>query len=250
MYRKSESGQVGLVILLTMVVLMTIGISVAARSVSELKLSRQEEETSRAFDVAETGIEEALGDLDSIAAGLEIGQTHTDTSEIGSTSLSYSVTKLNSLEARVEAGQTIDINVAGADATNTLQIEWALDQACPNAPAIEVTIFNDSGGTIGVRRQGYTKCGRGDNFTLVGSGSQLVNMQAGDRLVRIKPLYVYSMMRVTGVGNWLPEQSYLVSSLGQNTIGRETRVVEVNRSLPAAPSVFDYALFSGSSITK
>jgi Tfp pilus assembly protein PilX len=257
MNTRSQSGQVGLIVLLIMVVMMTISVSVASRSVSELRIARQEEDSSRAFDVAETGIEEALGELNSIAGTLAVGDTHTGSSDIGGTNLSYSVTKLNSLEARVESGQSVEINVAGVSAGAILNVEWSQNQSCPTAPAIEVAIYNEVGGVTQVRREAYTVCDRADGFTLNsitgtdGYGAKVaLAMQAGDTIVRLKPLYAHSMIRVISEGNWLPEQSFVIASVGQNTVGKETRAVEVTRSLPAAPSVFDYVLFSGGTLTK
>jgi len=57
---KGQRGQVGLVVLLVTVVLLTVGVSVASRSVTELQLSRQEQESTRALNLAESGIENLL----------------------------------------------------------------------------------------------------------------------------------------------------------------------------------------------
>ena len=60
MKRSREAGQAGLIVMLVMVVLLTLGVSIATRSTQDVTQSRQEEETSRVFDAAEAGIEEAL----------------------------------------------------------------------------------------------------------------------------------------------------------------------------------------------
>lgn len=59
-YSSSESGQTVILLLLVMVIGLTIGLSVVTRSVLDVKLSSQSEESSRAFNAAEAGIEKAL----------------------------------------------------------------------------------------------------------------------------------------------------------------------------------------------
>lgn len=56
----SNSGQVLLIVVLTMVVALTVGLSIASRTITNLKISKQNEESTRAFQAAEAGIEKAL----------------------------------------------------------------------------------------------------------------------------------------------------------------------------------------------
>lgn len=60
MGKKYEAGQVLLIVILTMIVALTVGLSIAARIVTELKLSKQNEESQRAFQAAESGIQQTL----------------------------------------------------------------------------------------------------------------------------------------------------------------------------------------------
>lgn len=55
-----NNGQVLLVILLIMAVILTIGLSVISSSVTDIKISKQTEEATRAFYVAESALEERL----------------------------------------------------------------------------------------------------------------------------------------------------------------------------------------------
>jgi hypothetical protein len=54
------SGQAVLIILLVMAVILTIGLSVVSRSVTDINISQQSEDSARAFSAAEAGIEQAL----------------------------------------------------------------------------------------------------------------------------------------------------------------------------------------------
>ncbi len=60
MINKTQGGQILLIVVLTMIVALTVGLSIAARIVTELKLSKQNEESQRAFQAAESGIQQTL----------------------------------------------------------------------------------------------------------------------------------------------------------------------------------------------
>lgn len=55
-----EKGQILLVVVLTMIVALTVGLSVVSRTITNLKISKQSEESQRAFQAAEAGIEKTL----------------------------------------------------------------------------------------------------------------------------------------------------------------------------------------------
>lgn len=57
---ENQRGQAIIILLLIMVVGLTIGLSVVSRSILNVKLSTQSEESSRAFTAAEAGVEVAL----------------------------------------------------------------------------------------------------------------------------------------------------------------------------------------------
>lgn len=57
MKKKGQQGQMLLIVILVMVVVLTVGLGVAARSVTNIKISKQNEESQRAFQAAEAGLE-------------------------------------------------------------------------------------------------------------------------------------------------------------------------------------------------
>src|SRR5688572_26536285 len=59
-YDKHQKGQVALIALLVLTVATTVGLSLIARGVTDISVSRDIEESSRAFSAAEAGVEEAL----------------------------------------------------------------------------------------------------------------------------------------------------------------------------------------------
>lgn len=79
----SQNGQSLLIVVLSLAVVLTIVLSILARSVTDIKISTGSEESLRAFSAAEAGVERAL------IAGSGIGTTL-----IGNAQFSASVTKV------------------------------------------------------------------------------------------------------------------------------------------------------------
>src|SRR5258708_19174487 len=99
---RHQSGQIGIIIILIMVVLLTVGLSLAARSSREVTLSTQEAESTRTFNAAEAGVEQAMsggfaftGDvLPSTAANVPGANSQ----------VNYTVTKVHTLQTRLFQG--------------------------------------------------------------------------------------------------------------------------------------------------
>lgn len=56
----NQKGQALLIVLLSMAVVLTITLSILSRSVTDIKISSQDEDSLRAFSAAEAGVEQAL----------------------------------------------------------------------------------------------------------------------------------------------------------------------------------------------
>lgn len=254
----SQSGQVGIIIILIMVVLLTFGLSIASRSTREVALSQQEEESNRVFNAAEAGVERALAtDLD--FQGEEFSEDGTIIPGTDS-SLSYNIRKNRVLETRLIQGTTAMIQMQ--DATNPLpteiSIDWSRETDCGAArkPAsLIVSVYNVTGLDESVRHLAFGACTRNDEIAVAGVGQNgyyrraTITTQAGDQFMRIKSMYNDTHLRVSAPTT-LPTQAYNIRSEAESTLGNETRAVEVLRTLPVAPSVMDYALFSGSTLMK
>src|SRR3989338_4330480 len=55
-----RNGEILILVVLIMIVALTVGLSLAARTVVNLRLSKQSEESQRAFQAAEAGVEQVL----------------------------------------------------------------------------------------------------------------------------------------------------------------------------------------------
>lgn len=252
-------GQIGVIILLIMAVLLTVGLTLAANSNKDLVISQQEEESGRVFNAAEAGIEKALSSDLSFAAQSATGVTGTVTS-IENVGVNYNINKLTTLQTRLLEGMSVNIDVTGVGAGQGLLIDWSKEDDCntQDPASLLVSIYFDDAGTLKVRHETAGACaGRNDNFTQGSAGNNdgfrrriTIPLQAGDKFARIKTLYNDTHLRIAGSGWTLPVQGFAIRSEAKNELGNETRAVEVTRSLPGAPAVMDYALVSGTDISK
>lgn len=247
-----ETGQAGIIILLMTVVLVTIGLSIASRSVTDIRFSKQEEETTRAFDAAEAGIEEALRqDLSTMPSGV------IPAAQLGGIEAEYVVTEGNEIRTEIDEGETVEIDVDGY--SGLLDIDWGDPLETCGAPmyaSIVIATVDDSGV---VERSAFTGvgCNRLDQFnndpafvtpSIEGYRWNVELTISSMDHVRIRAVYNGSRILVKGSGV-LPAQFFNVHSEARST-GGESRAVEVTKTKPAPPSIFDFAIFSKGSLTK
>lgn len=179
---KSNSGQALLIILLVMAVILTIGLSVVARSITDITISRKGEEAARAFSAAEAGIEQIL-----IAAGESVSDNVTGGSfQASKVDLSATGGTEFVVPSPVSAGEVAPIWFVEHDATtseltcgggncftgSTIKVCWGEEGTSGNedtTPAVEVSILytnNGSGTDARVGRAAYDpKTGRGNGFS-------------------------------------------------------------------------------------
>lgn len=247
----SQAGQVGLVVLLVMVVLLTMGLSIMSQTTRDVSQSRQEEEATRVFNAAEAGIENALSQDFSVITSL-----NSDPTGVGSSSeYQYSITPLTtSYSTTVNVGHSAEIYL-NTGLSGTIQIYWGANQTCGTASGLILTVYGSS-----TRHLAYGCQGNGDNFDAPDSYGDSVNgisyamrkqltVLSTDILVRLRPVYQNSGILVISDTYALPSQGHLITSTGTNDNGTETKVIQVERGRPIAPSILDFAVFSGGSLT-
>jgi len=260
----ARSGQIGLVILLVMVVVSTIGLSVASRSTQEVTTSRQSQEAAKTFAAAESAIERILSDsegdiflFDSDSRSLPMGDLATDTT------VDVSIDKVYRLETNLKEGVTAEVDVTGAVSGDLLRIEWADSRDCGTQPAsLVVQVVNDDGSNVSTRYLALGLCNQeDDNFTLHpdipanrGTTHALrYDLSLADNDIKVRIIPVYNDTPLTVSADWdLPAQQFRITSVGQNLAegGREAKAVQVERTQPQLPGIFDFALVSGETIEK
>lgn len=257
--RKNRSGQVGLLLLVVLGLVISVVLSIAARSLSDVILTRQERENSAAFAVAEKGVEAALlairnGELPGTAVGIA--------DSTGLVSGEYQALEINSFDLYVKAGEQAEINLSGYGSP-TVSVNWTKKsdpsenvgcggEGAGNSSASLELIAVRSGSRVARSYYNAYGCSLGNNFSgsSSGSGEYLsrvsYTLPSGTELLRLRPLYTGATISVGGAG--LTTQMYLVQSSA--TGGDAQKEIEVKRTRDSAGSVFDYALFSGESIVK
>lgn len=250
---KLQKGQIGLVTLLIMAVMLSVGISVVNRTTQDLKISRQEEDSSRVFDATEVGIEEGLRDLNPGTYDITVGSGEEGDPIVN---VNYVVEAVDMFEAVVPENVMVEIDTSG-NGGHAISVDWGLDENCGvGVAAVEMVAYNTT--TSMVRRVAINPCpGAGDGFQNTGSGgadgyfwSQTLGLSEQETLVRIRPIYKDTALRVQPVGWSMGTQCYRVTATGKGEVGKEVKKILVTRTLPAAPSVFDYVLFSGGGVVK
>jgi len=259
-----KQGQVGLLLLIIVGVVVALVMSIASRSLSDTMLSRQERESSAAFAVAETGVEKALNSLRAGGTPPSGDQNLNDSTNF--VTGNYRVDQLASFNLYVKELQTAQLDLVGHNPVERLVISWTktLDDSeniagcnpsSGGAPAgIEVIQIHATTPPPIANYAYYAPygCSNMGGFLNSQAGNPLYHSKIEftvdplTTIVRIKPIYSGATISVSGSS--LHTQLYLVKSKASG--GDAQKEIEVTRGLDAAPSIFDFALFSGSKIVK
>lgn len=260
-------GQIGLLLLVIMGIVIALVMSVASRSLSDTVLSRQERESSAAFSVAETGVENAMNALRN-STNQQIGGTLSALPDLNSgvsfVTGNYKVQNLTTYSLFVREGETAHLDTTGfvgnltiswtrkSDPTENIATVPCQEGSGLSPAAIEVSTIKASG----VSRSYFnpSECDPGDNGfanSAIDGGEfyrSLVTFPVtnGTTVVRIKPIYAGATISVTGDG--LKTQLHLINSRAVG--GDAQKEIEVKRGLDAPASIFDYTIFSAGTIIK
>lgn len=265
---EAQSGQALLVVILTMVIALTVGLSLASRSITNLRISTSQEESQKAFSAAEAGIEEAL------KSGLSIGSSVNPLSLPNNAQYFAQVTGVGGNEFIFPATATKDDAVQiwlsnYPDFTNpytgsSLEIYWGDEsESCTvNAAALEIIIFYGEILSPNVTRFAIDPCVRGSfSAPSIPVGGQVsgqtfkyghkINLTSYQNLkfVRLIPLYKSTTLGIKGDVS-LPPQGKEIEGTGKITsAGQEiVRKIKVFQGFPSPSDFFDYAIFSGTNL--
>lgn len=243
----SENGQVGLAVLLIMSAMLTLGISAVQNSTSNVRQTAQQLNATDVFYASESGIEAGLRDADNSQIG---DFSFTD----GDVSVDYSVVEVDAVDVTLAENETIEVDTSSAVAGDLLEITWALGEDCTEQAAALVVSVVDTSAEV-ITRSGHTKCNRSDGFTLHGPNDSLsVTLSASSDMVRIRSLYNSADLLVdvdpaSSTWSQLPVQHHRVVSRGTHSESGEQTLLQVDKTAQTLPSIFDYALVSGGSIS-
>lgn len=262
-------GQVLLITVLVLSIAITIALSLIGRGVTDVSMSKNMEESARAFSAAEAGIEEALnGTVITDAKTYATGVTYQSSSSIigGSTSeYTLPVTNLGEVASvwLVDHDSANGITDASYYMGTSLDICWTKPTDGTTPAAIEVDLYYKSGSAYLIQRGAYDPeilSRPSSNFSSItdqnGScGSvknayrQTITIPGGiPYLLRVRPFYHQTAITVSPIGTdiTLPKQGVEITSTGKTDSGI-TRKIVVKRQYPAPPSIFDYSVYSQNS---
>ncbi len=255
-----ENGQILLLVVLAMVVSLTIGLSVATTSLTNLHTSTEEVNSERALSAAEAGAEQVI-------------KSNTSTAGTFANNSSYatSVNPVAGAELLLNNGTIVNKD-EGFDIwlstyptylnpwSGNLTIYWgsssdvcSLDPATNTETAIEVVLLSGDKASPTVSHFAVDPCGArraANNFSSVSGGNTIggiafensttIPVNSG-LLARVIPLYSGTVMAVKG-DSFLPSQGQVISSTG--TSGDTVRQLKVYKGYPQLPTeFFPFSLF-------
>jgi len=153
---KKDAGQALLIIVLILAVGLTIGLSVVSRSITDVRISQEQEESARAFSAAEAGIEAILSGQEITSYGGFI--VNVESKSLGGTDSDFPDSFI--FPDQVKKGDTQTVWLVGHNEAgepdpsvspfsgDTLTIYWGNQGTDPNqefTPALEATLIFQEG---------------------------------------------------------------------------------------------------------
>lgn len=257
-----KQGQAVLLVVLILGVVMVVGLSIASRSVTEVNISTTQEESIRALEAAEAGIEETFGGV-IVGVGGE--------GNIPTTNAKYNVSNVNlgddqyyEVPFLVDQGEAVTVDLTGYTG-DEIRVCWVKNDT--QQPAVEAVLFySDTGETI-VGRAGYDAASPvRSSFTAADAGgcgslgygysknllfSDLGMISGTPLVLRVRPVYNENAVKLAFVapaGSTIPVQAVDVVSTGQS--GATVQKLHATITNWDLPAMFDMALFSGGEITQ
>ncbi len=271
--RTKSKGQILLVVILTVVIALTIGLSVASRSIVNVRLSKQNEESQRAFQAAEAGISQALKQIESKSSLTEI-QKNLENSASFSTDITTVEGSNFLLNGGQELAQDIGIDVWLSDypdyanivASRTVTVYWGENgktDCSPTAtgdavlPTLQLfVISSDNAASVSnptVQKYLIDPCGatRTSGSEVGSTGGSVAGVSFAHAkqitvtngvIMKVIPIYNSGKVGITADPG-LPEQGAIIESVG--TSGNSERKLMYYQSYPQIPNeLFPYSIIS------
>jgi hypothetical protein len=264
----NNPGQIVLILVLVTIVSLTIGLSLISRTISDVRISSQIEQSGRAFSAAEAGIETAL-------KGAVVGQV-VPTIHLGEATAQYSVENLGGDSdvftypyTEVGSNQTFWLFNHDSDGTynesnpsyvtnGPIEICWGSDMNNP-PPAIVISLYYKIGNYYKVAKGAYDEFVRNNFISSDLGGGNYCNgnfrfhktiiptadfgIAAGAKLLflRLSPVFNRTGIAVKLNGN-VSVQGKTIYSVGKTLTGI-VRKMQVKEGYYMLPALLDFGLF-------
>ncbi len=263
-----QSGQTMLIVVLVMVVALTVSLAIAARSITNLRVSSEEANSEKAFQAAEAGIEEVI----------KSGQPITIAEDLGNNAYITAVTKTDLVDQTqflVNNGEIITQD-DGIDVwlstyspivsdsyanpwSGGLTVYWGTStDSCltnpPQAAALEIILLEGSKDNPTAERFAVDPCTRDNGFAPSAVGATIGGVSfpysfhvtgiTSGLIMRIIPLYSNTVMGIkpdTGTPAF-PSQGEVIVSKGSS--GTTQRQIMYFQGYDSLPSELYYSLFA------
>ncbi|HWY79697.1 MAG TPA: pilus assembly PilX N-terminal domain-containing protein [Candidatus Sulfotelmatobacter sp.] len=266
-----QKGQILLIVVLVMVTALTVGLSVAARSIMNTKISQDSANSERAFSAAEAGIEQSLTHSSATSGSFISNNSAYQTNII---SVSGTQFALNN-GAPILKDSAVDLwlsqypNYTPPWTGNNLTFYWGnVADICDPSPALntmaalEIIVLSGNQANPVMARYGVDPCSPrslSNKFHYVSVGGiaagnsyrykDTIVLAPGTGLyVRVIPLYASTIIAVTGCDSFgancvvLPSQGSIIQATG--TSGNTQRKIVTYQHYPQLPpEAFQYSLF-------
>jgi len=259
---KRRSGQTLIIVMVIMVISLSVGLAVSTRATSSLRRVTQTYQSAQALSFAESGLETALAvaDLSTHMGDHDMG----DIDEDGvATDCSYTVSLAGStgnFVSFLNRDLVQQVNLVAGSGSGT--VYWSADSEEDAAMVITLLYLDGTDYKIikyAVDPNASRRVNNGFAVPSIGSSSydgvtysygQTFATPVGKTPVALR---IRSMYNTGAISFWvsaanLPGQGYRITSTGKK--GSSIRKAEVSVGQPAAPSMFDYVLFSGGNLQK
>lgn len=261
---REEKGQALLIVVLVMVIALTVGLSIASRTITNLRTSTEEASSQKALSAAEAGVEQAIKSNTSIATQNLSNSTSYKTDVTSVLGTNFLMNGGNPVQQ--DNGADLWLSDYSPDSSKIylnpwsgrLTIAWGISSdPCAN-PAIEVIIMSGTKAFPTSSRYTYDGCSSraslnhfSTNVTsskttingkdLYFQNNVAINVSSG-LIGRIIPVYQNGPIGIIG-SVALPSQGSTITSTG--TSGNTQRKVNVFQGYPEIPAeFFQYSLFS------
>lgn len=284
----SQDGQIVIILLLMMLVILSIGLAITQRTITNVTTSTQTEQSSRAFSAAEAGIERAIQGNSSTQTTVNVSLPGNESSATVSVSgdLPVSTQALEypplSKEEIAQFWFANPVTLAAFYNNSTFKVYFGNENGSTDKPALEVNVITQNGGNYNSYKYYYdsntvradqnifnkVNCAGGNSInTSESSNSQFycqvdVPPTPTDRtgapsytgtpiMARIRFLYTNNKHKIAVNpvgGGSLPPQAKTFTSTG--TAGSAQKRIKVFRELYYIPHYFDFSVFSSGDIIK
>ena len=259
---KGERGQILLIVVLTTIVALTVGLSVASRTITNLKISKQNEESQRAFQAAEAGVEKVLQESSNSGTLSFSSNGATFTTTITQESGSVPFLLNNGEDIVQDVGQDVWLSnypyytSPTNGAVSPVTIRWQNGQNVCNGtgssvtPAIEVVLLTGIVSNPTVVKHVYDSCpgrisgsevpgGAGPSIEGVSFTSSAVLSNSNMLIMKVIPLF--NSVKIGIEGN-MPSQGNVIESIGSS--GDTKRKIVYFESYPQLPPELFYVIMS------